>query len=132
MVQLLVEKGANIDFPAMTTNCTPLHAAVDYGHTDVVKLLLANGADIDFRNSTNCTPCTHPLYLSLVILNYLLKLSLLVHIACSHGHLEIICLLLKHGATMDFKTKWGDTALKLAPRRKRKDIGTRTFTDSIT
>ena len=35
---------------------TPLHIACQNGHTKVIQILLARGADVDHRNVNRCTP----------------------------------------------------------------------------
>ena len=50
-VQAELEKGVDVDegddsWPGMT----PLHYAADEGHTEVVELLIANGADVNAKD----------------------------------------------------------------------------------
>ena len=44
MADLLLSNGALVNIPGYA-NCTPLHDAVLNGHLDIVKLLIAKGAD---------------------------------------------------------------------------------------
>ena len=53
---------------------TPLHNAAEYGHKEVAELLIAEGADVNAKDSFSITP-----------LNYTI------------GHPEIVDLLRKHG-----------------------------------
>ena len=45
VVKLLVEKGAEIDYPHPINKMTPLHLAAYSGHDEVVKYLLSKGAN---------------------------------------------------------------------------------------
>ena len=47
---LLIEANAIVD-STDRTKCTPLHLAADYGHAEMVELLLAHGADITKEDS---------------------------------------------------------------------------------
>ncbi|MEX0940883.1 MAG: ankyrin repeat domain-containing protein [Candidatus Babeliales bacterium] len=103
VVKLLLDHGADIDIQdtpsdqdyleivrllLATANITtyyrdtPLHWASFNGHTEVVKLLLANGADIDIKDNNGHTP---------------------LHLALKKGHVEILQLLEK--AAEEKKTK---------------------------
>jgi ankyrin repeat protein len=54
MAQILLACGANINARSMGGSF-PLHLASSIGHIEVVKLLLANGADIDLQNNNHET-----------------------------------------------------------------------------
>ena len=47
VIQLLLEKGADVNAPTVYGYCEPLYAAIDNGHEGVVRLLLDNGADVN-------------------------------------------------------------------------------------
>jgi ankyrin repeat protein len=49
VVQLLVEKGANVNAKDNESGATPLHHAASWGRTEVVTFLLENGADASIR-----------------------------------------------------------------------------------
>ena len=72
---------------------TPLHISVQEGHMNVIKLLLAHGADINSLAADNSTP---------------------LHIALQQGHLEIAKLLLNSGAEVNSQEQSGLTPLHLA------------------
>lgn len=55
-----------------------LHHAVEGGNIDIVRIFLSNGADVNHRDHSGHTP---------------------LHLAASHGCEEILCALLKSGAT---------------------------------
>ena len=74
-----------------------LHIAAAQGHSDVVRLLLYQGADANgIRDKRIVLP---PL-----------------HWACSNGTLELVKDLINHGADLDLKTVMGNTALHTASR----------------
>ena len=80
---------------------TPLHISVQEGHMNVIKLLLAHGADINSLAADNSTP---------------------LHIALQQGHLEIANLLLNSGAEVNSQEQSGLTPLHLAAYKGRLDI----------
>ncbi|KAH9638989.1 hypothetical protein HF086_000915 [Spodoptera exigua] len=71
----------------------PLHEACIHGHTEVVNILINNGANVNDRGGSNCDGIT-PLY-----------------DAASNGHLEVVQLLLEKGAIPTLKTDFGETPL---------------------
>ncbi|HEY0138859.1 MAG TPA: ankyrin repeat domain-containing protein, partial [Nannocystis sp.] len=94
-VAALLDAGAEID--AKNTGAggipTPLIAAAFCGHTEVVRLLLARGADVDAVNSQGR--------------NALVQ-------AADQGHAEIVELLAHAGSAVDQPGLFGQTALHLA------------------
>lgn len=67
---------------------TPLHAAAEAGQRDVVKLLIAAGADIGARDNNGRTP---------------------LHLSVAHK--DIVLILLNHGADINAKSNLGETIL---------------------
>lgn len=55
-MKVLLDHGASPNLPAAEENLTPLHDAASGGHLDVVRLLVARGADTRARNSQGLTP----------------------------------------------------------------------------
>ena len=78
------------------TCCTPLFLAAAYGHLDILRCLLENGADINASSADNCTP---------------------LMIALENGKLNVVTFLIEHGANVDLKDDRGDTALHYAMSR---------------
>ena len=54
--KLLLQAGANVNDSRGTNKNTPVHMAVLGGHTDMVKLLAAAGADLDAHTESGMTP----------------------------------------------------------------------------
>ncbi|MCC7441518.1 MAG: ankyrin repeat domain-containing protein [Bdellovibrionales bacterium] len=76
---------------------TPLHFAVGRGHTEVIKLLLENGAQPDMKNSLGATPMIS---------------------AARGGRREIASVLLSHGADPRIKDSEGLTPFDYATRKR--------------
>lgn len=72
---------------------TPLHIAAQGGYIDVVKSLLAFGAEVNARTDTNQTP---------------------LHLACIAGHLDVVKLLVMYKAKVNAKDADQETALHKA------------------
>lgn len=56
IVELLIEKGANVNAVHSEFELTPLHEAVMFGHYDVAELLINNGADVNAEDKEGETP----------------------------------------------------------------------------
>ena len=72
------------------TCCTPLFLAAAYGHIDILRYLVENGADINACSDDHCTP---------------------LMIAIKMGHIDVATYLVEHGAKVDLKDDRGCTAL---------------------
>jgi ankyrin repeat protein len=77
--RLLVDRGAPVDVVARNRDIavTPLQSAVTAGEEETAALLLARGADPDFKHGGGFTP---------------------LHAAAHHGNERLVALLLDHGA----------------------------------
>jgi len=98
VTKYLHAKGGDVNAAATNgSGYNALTGAVTSGHTEIVKWLLENGADPNYRYANNYSP----------LLN-----------AAANGHLEILKLLIAHGADLHAKTNDGKTALAFAEERK--------------
>jgi len=93
-VQAELDKGVDVDegddsWPEMTS----LHYAAGEGHTKVVELLIANGADVNAKDEVGWTP---------------------LHLAAYWGGKDIVELLIATGADVNAKDKHGETPLDFA------------------
>ena len=84
------------------TDSTPLHVATEGGHTDVVKLLIGNGASPLDENKAGMTP---------------------VHLAARYGHSSVISEFVKQNISLrNLSRKLGMTALHIAAFYGEEDI----------
>lgn len=81
-------------------NKTPLHVAVEYGRTEVVKILLSHQADVNALTKRQFSP---------------------LHVAATKGNIEIISLLIKNKATVDIPCDVGCTPLHQAAANGQKE-----------
>lgn len=56
IVELLIEKGANVNIQTDPQKYAPIHSASFGGHLDTIKILVNNGADLNVRNYRNELP----------------------------------------------------------------------------
>ena len=101
VVELLLANGADATLEDPRAQ-TALHLAASYGHTDVVKVLVAK-----------YPPCVGM---------HRCKGNTALHYAASHGHIEATMALLDGGARPHFKNNLGSTALHYASGRGYTDI----------
>jgi ankyrin repeat protein len=115
---------------------TPLMYAAHAGNLEVIKLLLANGADVNARNSVNGSALmlaaqmgdTRAVKLllekgaSAIVRNDFGYTALMYAASSESNDPELIRALLAKGAEINGKAKDSETALKLAGRKGRTDI----------
>jgi ankyrin repeat protein len=89
MVELLLEKGANVD-ARQQAQATPLHIAASTGNEAIVRLLLAREPEVNAQDHKGRTP---------------------LMAAASNGHTEIVHQLLDAGADANLADEAGATAL---------------------
>jgi len=87
----IVDRGAAVD--TRKEGYTPLHKASQFGHVEVVGLLISLGADIHKKSFANYTA---------------------LHFASQHGHIEVVKILLEKGADSAAILDNGKTARELA------------------
>jgi ankyrin repeat protein len=115
----------------------PLHLATANGNSDVVKLLLENGVDVNVvRTNSGCTSLHYAASLGHVNLCELLvrfgaetdaqtaKLETPLHLAVTREHSEVVAVLLKYRARLDIRDKNGMTPLQEAENLKNIEIVT--------
>jgi cytohesin len=100
IAELLIAKGANVN-ARDREGMTPLHNAVESGHTEIVRFLIGKGGDIDAPKTDGQTP---------------------LHIACKCGHKDMAELLVAKGANLNAKDNKGRTPLSLAKEQGHKEI----------
>ncbi|XP_015431975.1 PREDICTED: protein fem-1 homolog CG6966 isoform X2 [Dufourea novaeangliae] len=112
LVRLLVKKGAEVN-ATTKTGSTPLRAACFDGYFEIVKFLVNYGADIEMANRHGHTSLMIACYKSHNnIVRYLLALkadvnrkslkgNTALHDCAENGSLEIVKMLMKHGARID-------------------------------
>lgn len=98
-VKSLMQSGAAFTTDWMGTS--PLHFAAQYGHVEVLDVLLKAGVSRDTRTKVDLTP---------------------LHLAAQGGHLEIVSQLVQHGADIEAKDLLKMTPLHWAVQRGYFDI----------
>jgi len=102
MIQLLLDRNAEVNARDVLGGCTPLGlAAVSAYGIDIVKVLLENGADANTKNDAGVS----------VLIN-----------ASLNGRLEVVKLLLENGADPTYKDNNGKTAVTVAREEGHKDV----------
>ncbi|KAJ3270747.1 putative G-protein coupled receptor 63 [Terramyces sp. JEL0728] len=105
---------------------TPLHMASNFGHINIVRILLEYNADIESKNSMGFTALhSAVMYGQLAVMKLLRKHMANIetqsnngwtplHTAAKRGHLECVVYLVKAGVHLDSSNKLGLGALHLA------------------
>lgn len=91
VAEYLIKHGANLELGAST----PLMEAAQEGHTDLVRFLLENKANVHAETQTGDTGLTH---------------------ACENGHTDAAEVLLNYGAELEHESEGGRTPLMKACR----------------
>lgn len=81
---------ANVEDRGIKGECTPLMEAASAGHLDIVRLLIAHGADVNAQSTSGNTPLMY---------------------ACAGGHEDAVETLLEAGANVEDHNENGHTPL---------------------
>jgi ankyrin repeat protein len=114
---------------------TALHKAVGEGNIEMVKLLLANNADVNVQDTLHQFTPLHSA-VSRSVAELLIANGANVHArtdkvsgsatplhnAAQEGQLEVAETLIAHGADVNAKNEWGSTPLHCAVMEKKKDV----------
>jgi ankyrin repeat protein len=101
IVELLIARGADVDWPSGPGRCTPLHMAARRGHVALARSLIKAGANLESRDSKGETPLRRA-------------------VNCSRQ--EMASLLVSEGADPLSKDKAGKTPLDAARKREIRQV----------
>ena len=109
--------GADIDYKSTVTGTTALIQASEYGHTEIVRILLEKGADTRTEGANKHTA------LSVTINTQTdTRRATALYVACQHAHYDITSILLQANADPNIQTENGWTPLTIASRKNYTNI----------
>jgi ankyrin repeat protein len=126
MIKLLMSYGANINVVFDAEICTGVHIAVLKNNTELLKVLVEYGVDINQKNVDGSTPLYYAAKYSYIsCAKYLIQQGALINlcnkiddtplcIAAYNGNHKMCELLIQHGANPDIKCEKGFTAIEWA------------------
>ncbi len=100
-VRALLLKGVDVNSRDVFGDNAGLHWAARLGLTEMARLLIDNGADVNIRNDEGYTP---------------------LHWAAGEGQKELVVILIVHGADVNAHNKRGWTPLRWAEAQSQKEI----------
>lgn len=102
IVRLLLTHHANPNIPSQNGyNVYPLHAALSANNSNISKMLIEAGAEVNAKQQGNISA---------------------LHLAAQHGNIDLIIALLEQGAEIKSTTTAGDSAADLAASKGYHDI----------
>lgn len=127
MVKVLLEAGANVNWPAPSNSVTPLIIAVTRNDIEITKILLDHGARINVLTIDGRSPLHASIFhenMSLLIINAAKTVNELeiqdakgntaLHLAIDHNNYDAINALLDAGVDTEIKNTDGENPLHLA------------------
>lgn len=115
-------------------NTTPLMYSIGIGNTDVVKMIIDAGADVNALSDNSVSPLMGAVIEDNTEIVELLLIrganpniqningGTALHIAALRGNIAIVQLLIDHGADVKIKTKNGNTAFDIAKKNNHKEL----------
>jgi ankyrin repeat protein len=97
VARYLILKGADVNLPSNNGfNVLPIHSAAAGNYTDIVRILIENGAQVNVRQQAGATP---------------------LHSAAQNGNLELLIMLLENGAETNVRMEGGKMPADLAKEK---------------
>lgn len=100
-VRKFIEEGADVNYSDEQYRITPLHNAAHFGHGEVTKVLLDNGADVNAKNGEGNTP---------------------LFAAVHQQNAEVAAMLIRKGADVNAKNNYGYAPIRAASRNGNAEI----------
>jgi ankyrin repeat protein len=135
-IKSLIAQGVDINARNIRGHA-PIHLATVKGNSDIVQLLLKNGAEVNVVGTdSGCTSLHYAASVGHVDLCELLvrygadidaqtaKLETPLHLAVAKGHREVVAILLKYSARLDIRDKNGMMPLQQAENINNREIVT--------
>ena len=132
--KLLIKHGAKVNFQNKY-GYTPLHQAASNDDPSVSRILLENGADPNIKDRFGRAPLHKAVEMDrrnsakLLIEHPETDINAqtndnitALHQCSNYGYLEICRLLVEHGAILDLKNNYGQTALEIAEEKRKNEI----------
>jgi len=102
VARYLVLKGADVNLPSNNGfHVHPIHSAVAGNYTDITRMLLSNGAQVNVKQQAGSTP---------------------LHSAAQNGNVDILIMLLEHGAEVNTRMEGGKLPADLAKEKGFNEI----------
>jgi ankyrin repeat protein len=102
VARYLVLKGADVNLPSNNGfNVFPIHSATAGNYTDIARMLVENGANVNVRQQAGATP---------------------LHSAAQNGNLDMLIMLLEHGAETNVRMEGGKLPADMAREKGFKEI----------
>ena len=102
VARYLIEKGADINLPSQNGfNVYPIHSAAAGNYTDILRLLIQSGAQVNVKQQAGSTP---------------------LHAAAQYGNLDMLIILLEHGADVNVRMEGGKLPADIAREKGFSEI----------
>lgn len=102
VAKYLIEKGADVNLPSKNGfNVYPIHSAAAGNYTDILRLLIESGAQVNVKQQAGSTP---------------------LHAAAQYGNLDMLIILLEHGADVNVRMEGGKLPADIAREKGFSEI----------
>jgi uncharacterized protein len=102
VAKYLIDQGADINLPSQNGfNVFPIHSAAAGNYTDILRLLIESGAQVNVKQQAGSTP---------------------LHAAAQYGNLDMLIILLEHGADVNVRMEGGKLPADIAREKGFSEI----------